>query len=195
MNKTWLAVIVGAVIIAGVGFGVNQLFAGESGPALTTEEATQKVEERYPGSVTEIELDNKGTRQVYEIELEGSGGYYEIKMDANTGKILKMEQGQRVKEKKPSDDPVEGGNESDEATAENDPGREKTAKEQKRISYDEAKAIALNKFDGTIKEIELDEDDGRWIYEVELKKGKQEADMEIDAYTGEILFLSVEYDD
>ena len=50
MNKTWIAVLVGAVVIAGLGFGVNQIFAGEGGPALTEREAAQKAEERYSGN-------------------------------------------------------------------------------------------------------------------------------------------------
>ncbi len=49
-----------AIVIAGLGFGVNQMFAGEGSPALTVKEAAQKAEESYPGVVREIGLDDKG---------------------------------------------------------------------------------------------------------------------------------------
>ena len=191
MNKTWIAVLVGAVVIAGLGFGVNQIFAGEGGPALTEREAAQKAEERYPGTVKEIELDDQGARHVYEIELHGAGGEYEIKMDANTGEILKVEQSQATaagEEGRMDDDRENEGADDQRAS-------EAPAKEAKYIGYEQAKKIARSKFNGRIKEIELDEDDGRWIYEVEMKKGKREAELEIDAYTGEILFMSLENDD
>ncbi|MBA4602232.1 PepSY domain-containing protein [Thermoactinomyces mirandus] len=197
MSKTWLAVLTGAVVIAGLGFGINQIFAGEGNPALTEKEAAQKAEERYPGTVKEIELDDKGTRHVYEIELLGSNGEYEIKMDAGTGEILKVEQS-RTTGTKASDDGRKGDEVDDvrdDQGGKSQPAPEKSATEQKRISYEQAKNIALSKFNGKIGEIELDEDDGRWIYEVEIKKGRQEADMEIDAYTGKILFMSIENDD
>jgi uncharacterized membrane protein YkoI len=57
--------------------------------------------------------------------------------------------------------------------------------------------IALNEINvnGTIKEIELDDDDGRLYYEIELYTDTHEIDMEIDAYTGEVLSISTEYED
>lgn len=47
--------------------------------------------------------------------------------------------------------------------------------------------------DGKIQKIKLDEDDGVSYYEVALKDGKEKIDLEIDAYTGEVLDL--DYDD
>ncbi|PTM51332.1 PepSY domain-containing protein [Desmospora activa] len=205
MRKTGLVVLVGAVIIAGAGFGVNKIFAGESDPTLTVQEVTQKVEERYPGKVKEVERDDKGSHVVYEIELAGSNGEYEIKMDANTGEILKVEQQQVLTDDtaKDSKDGNDDEHQSDNTVARDDDQEQKPSddqgqkqpKDKKRISYEQAKKVALSKFDGKITEIELDEDDGRWIYDVEIKNGKQEADVEIDAYTGEVLFMSVENDD
>lgn len=198
MRKTWMAVLVGAVVIAGLGFGVNHIFAGEGGPALTEKEAAQKAEERYPGAVKEIELDDKGTRHVYEIELHGVNGEYEIKMDANTGEILKVEQDKTTKARASKDDGRKDDDmddNKDDKGATSQPASEKPAKEQKYIGYEQSKKIALSKFNGKIEEIELDEDDGRKIYEVEIKNGNREAEIEIDAYTGEILVMSVENDD
>lgn len=65
-----------------------------------------------------------------------------------------------------------------------EPALDKSTTEQKLTSYEQAKKIALSKFNGNIKEIELDEDGCSRIYEVEIRK----ADMEIDACTGKILY-------
>ncbi|MFD0951687.1 PepSY domain-containing protein [Virgibacillus natechei] len=58
-----------------------------------------------------------------------------------------------------------------------------------------AEEIALNEFDGQITELELDEDDGRLMYEIEIEDGEDEAEIEIDAYTGEILVIEIDRED
>ena len=63
------------------------------------------------------------------------------------------------------------------------------------LSQDAAKEIALKEFAGTVVDLELDEDDGRKIYEIEIENGEDEATVEIDAYTGEILVLDIDIDD
>ena len=66
---------------------------------------------------------------------------------------------------------------------------------QEFISEDEAKEIALNEFQGNIVDFELDEDDGRWIYEIELIDGQYEAEFDVDAITGEIIKKDMEWED
>ncbi|PAV30690.1 hypothetical protein CIL05_06200 [Virgibacillus profundi] len=72
--------------------------------------------------------------------------------------------------------------------------KEKPAKKAV-ISKSKAKSIALNQFSGNIEEIELDRDDGRLIYEVEIKNGNKEAEIEIDAYTGKVILVDIDTDD
>ncbi len=43
--------------------------------------------------------------------------------------------------------------------------------------------------------MELDEDDGQLRYEIEMKSKKQEATIEIDAYTGDIAVMEIDEDD
>lgn len=62
------------------------------------------------------------------------------------------------------------------------------------IDFEKAKEIALAQFAGTIKELKLDEDDGRLIYEVEMEGVAGEAELDIDAYTGEIISISIDAD-
>lgn len=62
------------------------------------------------------------------------------------------------------------------------------------IDVDEAINIALAKFPGTVDEVELEEEDGRLIYEIEIEANGEEAEFEIDAYTGEIIVIEIEED-
>ena len=61
------------------------------------------------------------------------------------------------------------------------------------ISQDDAIAIAEKAANGKVVEIELDEDDGFLKYDVELRTDRGEAEVEIDASTGNV--LEVELDD
>ncbi|NLW22952.1 MAG: PepSY domain-containing protein [Tissierellia bacterium] len=67
------------------------------------------------------------------------------------------------------------------------PDNKDKKEEKKIISADEAKSIALNIANGKIKEFDLDEDDGRLKYEIEIKAKDGEHEIEIDAYTGKVL--------
>jgi len=65
------------------------------------------------------------------------------------------------------------------------------------ISRDEAIEKALAKAGGNavLKSIELDRDDGRQVYEGELRDGRIEYDFEINAETGEFFKWEKDYDD
>lgn len=52
------------------------------------------------------------------------------------------------------------------------------------ISEDNTVNITLKKFAGNVVAVELDEDDGRYVYEIEIISGGKEAEFEIDAKTG-----------
>ncbi|WP_134683727.1 PepSY domain-containing protein [Brevibacillus migulae] len=63
-----------------------------------------------------------------------------------------------------------------------------------KITEEEARKIALSKVSGTIVDVELDEEDGQYVYSMEIRTKKwQEAEIEISATTGEV--LDMEWDD
>ena len=65
------------------------------------------------------------------------------------------------------------------------------------ISEDEVKQIALSQVEGAseadISRIDLDYDDGRWVYEGEIVLGEWEYEFEIDAENGNIMGLEKDH--
>ncbi|MBS4222988.1 PepSY domain-containing protein [Lederbergia citrea] len=55
------------------------------------------------------------------------------------------------------------------------------------ISEEKAKEIAIKETGATFKSIELDKEDGRLIYEIDLVNGNEEVDVDIDATTGNVI--------
>ncbi len=67
------------------------------------------------------------------------------------------------------------------------------------MDNDAARAAALRQVPGAtlnnITKLKLEYDDNRWVYEVEIYYNFTEYEMELDAYTGELLDMQVERDD
>lgn len=179
MNKK-LGIAIGTLAGAAViGLGVFQTSAAQADPKLNTDEIRQMVTDQYEGTITEMELDKEFNKVVYEVEIDSEKQEIELKLDGDTGEVIK----EHKKERKNDDVKIT-----------------ETEKEQKLnnsdiLSTDEATKIALNEFSGTVTELELDEDYDRLIYEIEIRNGQDEADFEIDALSGEILELEIDADD
>ena len=110
-----------------------------------------------------------------------SGEEFEYKIDAYTGVILESKReaadGTEAPVVQPSN-PADSGD----------------------IGYAKAKSIALNhagvsESKAYDMDIELDDEDGRLIYEVEFKSGNMEYDYKIDASSGAVLKHESELDD
>lgn len=179
MKKKILAVTGALALVGTLGVGMYQSNATEAAPELDQGEIVNLISAEYPGTITEFELEKEGNRAIYEIEIENEDMEYELKVDANSGEILKSE---------------EERNTSDKAVKENNP-KVKTGKNNSNldlIDINEAIEIALAEFSGEVEEAELDNDDGRFIYEIEIEAGEQEAEFDIDAVTGEILDMEID---
>lgn len=75
--------------------------------------------------------------------------------------------------------------------------KQEQKQEQKRtiISREQAIQIALSEFSGVVEDVELDDDDdygGRLVYEIEIERGDEEAEIIIDAMTGEVLLIEID---
>ncbi|NLJ58502.1 MAG: peptidase [Tissierellia bacterium] len=59
---------------------------------ITPRAAVEIALQRVPGQVIEVELDTKSDgRLIYEVEIRTNSGVYEVKINAITGEIIKVE--------------------------------------------------------------------------------------------------------
>ena len=131
-------------------------------------------------SAVDPELDESPAH--YEVEIKSqTGEEFEYKIDAYTGAILESKReaadGTEVPVVQPSKPAASGD-----------------------IGYAKAKSVALNHAGVSENkaydmEIELDDEDGALVYEVEFKSGNMEYSYEINAATGAILKHEAELDD
>ena len=152
-------------------------------------DAAAYAAEQYAGttaldSVTaEVDSELDESPAHYEVELHTAWGEFEYLVDAYTGKVL-------------------SGQKDLLATA---PAGDETAKPTAPsggadIGHAKAKSIALNHAGVSENkaydmEIELDDEDGTLVYEVEFKSGNMEYSYEINAATGAILKHEAELED
>lgn len=211
MRKKISIVMIALVGTFLLGLGVYHSSASQGSPKLSTDDIRQMVTSQYPGTITEIEFETDFNKSVYEVEVVSNGKEYELKLDGNTGEVLKLKEKDIVnganseKEKiileendddeKVSDEP----DQSEQIAQENNKESSQTKNHKssnKKTVIDSNRAIEIAKgaFAGQVTELELDEDDGRLIYEIELRTGTEKAEIEIDAYTGEILVIEIEND-
>ncbi|MGN0135509.1 PepSY domain-containing protein [Anaerotignum sp.] len=108
----------------------------------------------------------------YEVEFKTSEAEYEYEINAETGKILKVEKEEETMKS----------TETDVITAE----------EAKEIAL---KHAGLKESEVTKLKVKKDKDDGIVKYEVEFETGKTEYEYEINAETGKILKAEKEIDD
>ena len=134
------------------------------------------------------ELDRDDGRTVYEVEFYSKGYEYDYEIDAYTAEVVRSE-----KEYDPL--PKDRVDPKPEATPEVTP----EAKPE-LIGKDKAKEIALahaalDADKVRFEEVELDNTDGKKVYELDFVSGNYEYEYEIDAYTGKILKWDKERDD
>ena len=152
-------------------------------------DAARTAAEEYAGttavdSVTaEVDPELDESPAHYEVELQTAWGEFEYLVDAYTGKVLSGQKDLLAAASTPN------------ATAK--PSAPSEAAQD--IGYAKAKSIALNhagvsESKAYDMEIELDEEDGMLVYEVEFKSGGMEYSYEIAATTGAIVKQEAELD-
>ncbi len=191
-----------AITIA-LGLGIYKSDASQAEPKLNNDEVRELISAQYPGTITEMELEKENNRAVYEIEIENDGMEYDLKVDGNSGEIIKIKEkkiaAQKENEKKTTDNDKavkEDTKDEQKQTTQEKKQSSKKEKNNKNLAIDatEAIAIAQKEFSGTVTDLELEEEEGRYIYEIEIKANGEEAELEIDAMTGEIIVIEIEED-
>ena len=122
----------------------------------------------------EIEFDSEDGLMVYEVEFYSGNKEYDYEIDASTGSIRGYDydiENYTI----PSTGASQSGN---------------------YISREKAQQLAQAKApNATLIKLEFDFDDGRAIYEGELRDGRMEYDFEIDASTGSFIKWEQDWDD
>ena len=144
--------------------------------ASITEEQAKEIAANHAGVAVadltfhSVSLEEDDGRRVYDVEFYSGSTEYDYEIDAATGDILSY------------DNDVENFS---------IPQQQSTTTGS-YIGDDAAKAAALQRA-GLIEDqvrwekCELDEDDGRFSYELEFSSGQHEYECEVEAFTGEIL--------
>ena len=148
---------------------------------ITEEAATKTALEKVPGTVNKVELEDEDGTIVYGIEIVSEdGSQQDVKIDAQTGKVVKVE----------ADDKEENGKENDE---ENDGQNQAELAKQAKITEEAATKTALEKVPGTVNKVELEDEDGHVVYDVEInaKDGSKQS-VKVDAQTGKIIKVELE---
>ena len=134
---------------------------------VSLDEAIKIAQGSAQGDLIEVEFDQKDHSAMgkYEIEFVNGDHKIEVKIDANTGEIIK------TKEKRLDKD---------------DLGEYNTMK-QAGLSLTDAMHKAVQTVDGHVVEAEFDVEDGQAMYEIEIAKGDQVHKLVIDATSGDVV--------
>ncbi|MBR3785799.1 MAG: PepSY domain-containing protein [Firmicutes bacterium] len=143
---------------------------GSNTIVLTEEEAQKAVKDRFDGitSSSAILTKDNGLFE-YEVSFKGDGFYGDADVNAESGAIL--------------DSVVKYGSV---VTIPAD-----TSKKAEMLTYDEAKeAVIKEAGGGTVRDMDLDKENGDYFYEIELHIDGMERDYIVNAKTGEVMLES-----
>ncbi len=172
-------------------------------------DAARSAAEEYAGttavdSVTaEVDSELDESPAHYEVELQTAWGEFKYLVDAYTGKVLSGQKDLLAAVSASNETTKPSGQKPSSASNETTkPSDQKPAPSGtvQDIGHGKAKSIALNhaglrENQAYDMDIELDDEDGTLVYEIEFKSGNMEYDYEIDAASGAILKHETELDD
>lgn len=125
----------------------------------------------------------------YDVEFYSKGVEYDYEINAKTGKIIDSDRDVDGYDAPDWDDYWDDWYDDDDD--------DNNTSSASVISSEKAQQIARNKAGNgtTVVKCQLDWDDGRQVYELELRNGRMEYECDIDAKTGAILQWESDYDD
>lgn len=146
--------------------------------AITLDEAQKIALGETNGKIIKAVEETDDGRSYYDFDIIANDQKHEIEVDASSGKITKNEIDEDYI---PSTTDQTTNNSNNQTTT---------------ISNDEAQKIAMERIgnNGYLVKCELDNDDGKQVYEIEIKNGKIEYNIDIDAISGEIIKYEEDHD-
>jgi len=197
-RKLWIGTISAAVLLSGTAVAAasgsigGQSAQQTSKPAsqvttqtgketlLTAAQAKAAALKAVEGKVDDVDLERRDGQTFYEVEIDRKGNDAVVRLDAYTGKIVAV-----------LNDDDDDDNDDDYTT-----GTVATGSKEVKLTAAQASSIALKQVGGgKVTKVELDHDDGRYVYEVELRTDQGEADVDVDADTGKVLKFDQDFDD
>ena len=176
MKKKMIIGTLSAVFVLGGAFAVGasnnddgtkvEAKANNTKTILGYDEVKKIALQKVDGVVEEIELEREANTAVYEVDIEKDDIDYDLHIDAYSGEVYSVDR--------------------------DDDDDDNFSNYKNVISQADAIAIAEKAANGKVVEIELDEDDGLLKYEVELRTDRGEAEVEIDASTGNVLEVELD---
>ncbi|OAH57761.1 MULTISPECIES: PepSY domain-containing protein [Bacillaceae] len=150
---------------------------------LTKQESIDIALKEVQGSASDVELEDEDGVIIYSVEVtDDQGQKHEVAVDANTGKILKIEADDEESEKEDGE--------------ENDKEEQKQLEKEATVTKEESIAIALKEVPGKVKDTELEDEDGVVVYTVDVIDDKgEEREIVVDAKSGKVLKVEIEEDD
>ncbi|MFP3667651.1 PepSY domain-containing protein [Priestia sp. SIMBA_032] len=178
--KVITTVLASAVLVGGLGASAyamtDQPKSNDKKQTTTIEEAKAKdiaLQKTEGGDITNIQLAvDDGVKQ-YEVDITKGNKEYDVDIDSSSGKIIEFDEEQKDDE---------------------DEREENLQNASPAISLDQAIKTALKSAKGTVNETDLDQENDRLVYEIEIDTAdKREATVSVDAKNGDV--ISVEIDD
>ncbi|KLV31637.1 PepSY domain-containing protein [Priestia megaterium] len=178
--KVITTVLASAVLVGGLGASAyamtDQSKSNDKKQTTTIEEAKAKdiaLQKTDGGDITNIQLAiDDGVKQ-YEVDVTKGNKEYDVDIDSSSGKIIEFDEEQKDDE---------------------DEKEEELQNISPAISLDQAIKTALKSAKGAVNETDLDQENNRLVYEIEIDTAdKREATVSVDAKNGNV--ISVELDD
>lgn len=161
---------------------------------LSFEEISAKALELADGRITDIELDNDDRRAHYEVDVDFDGYEYDFDFDAYTGEVLEQKR-EKDRDADSSQSKAAVSAPTSAPSAASNSNTQPASSSEGLIGSDKAIEAALAVVSGTVESFELENDDGVAYYEIEIKDGRSEHDVDVHAKDGSILKVDSDYDD
>lgn len=166
---------------------------GQSGEVINLKEKLVAAKERA-GTKEVIDLKEKEKEQKEEEKQAAKEKEEQEKQEKQAKEKKEKEKQEQAKADEQAQQKTQVKKNESSSKEGNKQKEEETKSTNTVIDVNKAIDIALAKFPGTVDEVELDEEDGRLVYEIEIEGNGEEAEFEIDAYTGEIIVIEIEED-
>lgn len=195
-KKLMIGLITGGLVLGGafaVGAANNNFTkakAENTKQLLSLEDAKKIATDKYGGYIESVELEQGKFIQYYEVDVKTDQEEIDLTIDAYSGKILDVE-----KDFRDNENEIYPESEKQMKTEAQVDSVSMSTQRKNLLTQEEAIQIAEKETGAKVVEIDLDQDDGRYEYEMELRSDKTEYDITLDAITGSILDYETDYDD